>query len=564
MRHDPSLSISRPATLADVIARLDADDSLALQARRELVSAVNQVAKFAQLPPSSIAADVAGLRKIFNDVQPRRFGMSARRLTNIRSLFVKALIHSGSDVEPLRLNAGLLPEWACLMRALSSQNDSYALTRFSQWCSVREIVPTAVNDEVVATYNENLKTRTFLKNAEKHVQNVIRSWNRCSTSVNEWPRTELTVIRRRKVFLLPEQAFPASFVEDLNAWCDRLAGTDLLDEQEFRPLRPVTVDWHRKHILRCASALTRQGIDPSEILDLSVLVDVENAKKALRWFLERSEKGKPSQQTHHLSGVLLSIARHWVRLDHEALRQLKAVCSRCRVRSVGMTKKNRDTLRLFDDERLVRDLLFLPDRLMRRSTSKQQMSKFDAYLAAQAVAIAILTNAPIRIENLANIDLDMNIVRHGFGRNAMASLYFPAQAVKNDLEIELPLAPETVRLLDTYISKAWPVLADAGCRDLFPGRNGTKRSKVGFGMAISKTTERELGVRISPHQFRHIAGYLYLKACPADYETVRVLLGHKALQTTIQFYAGMEISAAARRFDEVVLLSRRQGRRSSP
>jgi integrase len=72
-------------------------------------------------------------------------------------------------------------------------------------------------------------------------------------------------------------------------------------------------------------------------------------------------------------------------------------------------------------------------------------------------------------------------------------------------------------------------------------------------MAIAKITERELGVRISPHQFRHITGYLYLKAVPADYETVRKLLGHKALQTTIQFYAGMETSAAAKRFDDKVL-----------
>lgn len=562
MRHDPSLSVSPPASLAEVVTRLNANDALTKQARREMTSAVNQVAKFAQLPPSSIAVDVPKLRKILEDVQPRRFRISARRLTNIRSLFVKALIHSGADVEPLRLNAALLPEWTIQMGKLSSPNDSNAVTRFSQWCSLQNFGPAAVNDDVVAAYSQALTTKSFVKNAEKLVQNLIRSWNRCCASVDGWPRTELSLIKRREIFLLPEETFPVSFVEDLDAWCDRLAGTDLLDEQEFRPLRQVSVDWHRKHILRCGSALTRQGVDPSDIVDLSVLVEFENAKRILRWFLARNQDNQPSQQTHHMSGVLLSIARHWVRLDDEPLRKLTAVFSRCRVRSGGMTKKNRDTLRLFDDERLVRDLLILPDRLMRRATSKPTMSKRDAYLAAQALAIAILTNAPVRIENLANIDLDTNITRCCSGRNAQVSLYFPAQSVKNNLEIELPLAPETVKLLDTYLKKAWPVLAEAGCRDLFPGRSGTKRSKVGLGMAISRTTERELGVRISPHQFRHVTGYLYLKQRPADYETVRVLLGHKALQTTIQFYAGMEISAAAARFDEVVLSSRRYGRRS--
>ena len=454
MRHDPSLSVSPPATLAEVIDRLNADTELTDQNRREMASAVNQVAKFAQIPPSSIALDVAELRKILEDVQPRRFRMSARRLSNIRSLFVKALIHSGADMEPLRLNATLLPEWTTIMRKLSSPNDGNAVTRFSQWCSLRSIVPSSVDDHVVAAYSEALITRSFVKNAEKLVQNLIRSWNRCRTSVDGWPCTELTVISRREIFILPEETFPKSFVEDLDAWCDRLGGADLLDEQEFRPLRAVSVDWHRKHIRRCASALTRQGVDASDIVDLSVLVEVENTKGILRWFLARNEDNQPSQQTHQMSGVLLSIARHWVKLDDEPLRKLQAVCSRCRVKSGGMTKKNRDTLRIFDDERLVRDLLALPNGLMRRATGKNQMSKRDAYLAAQALAIAILTNAPVRIENLANIDLDTSIVRKGPGRNAGVSLYFPAQAVKNDLEIELPLAPETVRLLDIYLKHA--------------------------------------------------------------------------------------------------------------
>jgi integrase len=129
--------------------------------------------------------------------------------------------------------------------------------------------------------------------------------------------------------------------------------------------------------------------------------------------------------------------------------------------------------------------------------------------------------------------------------------------------IELPLAPHTIRLLDRYRKDFWPVLAQPDCRDLFPGRSGQKRDKVGLGMAIARTTERELGVRISPHQFRHIAGFLYLKVRPTDYETVRVLLGHKSLQTTIQFYAGMEIAAAAKQYDEVALAPHRGRRRTS-
>lgn len=560
MRHDPSFTVTPPATLGEVIERLNANVELGDQARRDMVSAVNILAKLQQLPPSSIPIDIFELRKFLEVVQPRRFKMSAQRQSSIRSLVVKALIHAGVDIEPLRLNAKLSPLWADLTGKLPSINDRNALTRFSQWCSLRRIEPTDVDDRVVAAYREAITHRSFVKNAERTVQVLTHKWNRCADSVVGWPQTKITVVRRQEILLLPEETFPDSFADDLNAWCHRLAGTDPLDEQEFRPLRPVSVAWHRKHILRSASALVRQGVDPSAVVDLAELVKIENAKLILRWFLARNEDNQPSVQTHHLSGILLSIARHWTKLDGEPLRKLEAVCSRCRVKSVGMTKKNRDTVRLFDDERLVRDLLALPNRLMRRALGKRELSKPDAYSAALAVAIAILLNAPIRIENLVNVDLEKNIIRRGEERSARVSLYFPAHTVKNDLEIELPLAPETVRLIDTYLKTAWPVMAEAGCRDLFPGQSGTKRNKVGLGMAISRTTERELGVRISAHQFRHVTGYLYLKACPGDYETVRVLLGHKALQTTVHFYAGMEISAAAKRYDEVVLSKRRRRR----
>ena len=558
---DLSPSVTPLTTLEDVINRLDCMDEISKGDAREMASAVRRVASFLHLPTSGVTIDVGNLRQVLEAVQPRRFDISARRLGNIRSLFVRALIMAGAPVEPLRLNAQLSPRWAELTQQLTTPNDKQALARFSQWCSLRGIEPEDVSDDTLAQYREALLNRSFVKNGEKHVQNLVRAWNRSVSAIDEWPKSGLTVVSRREVFLLHEATFPSSFVADLDNWCDRLAGTDLFDEQPFKPLRPVSVRFQRKHILRCASALVHEGMSAEEIVGLSVLVTPEYAKTILKWFLARND-GKPSQQSHLVSGVLLSIARHWAQLEDAELSKIVAMCSRCRVKSEGMTKKNRDTIRLFDDEVLVRELLFLPDRLMRRALSKPSVSKRDAYLAAQSLAIGLLLNAPIRIENLANINIDRHILQQGKGRNRSVSVYFPPDEVKNDLEIELPLAPETIGLLDAYLSKAWPVLASAGCRDLFPGRHGSKRSKVGLGMAIAKTTERELGVRVSPHQFRHITGYLFLKQCPGDYETVRVLLGHKSLQTTIQFYAGMEISAAAKRFDEVVLSPVRKGRKA--
>jgi integrase len=50
------------------------------------------------------------------------------------------------------------------------------------------------------------------------------------------------------------------------------------------------------------------------------------------------------------------------------------------------------------------------------------------------------------------------------------------------------------------------------------------------------------GLRITVHQFRHAAAAIYLKDHPGNYETVRQLLGHRDIQTTIRFYCGLETS----------------------
>jgi integrase len=56
-------------------------------------------------------------------------------------------------------------------------------------------------------------------------------------------------------------------------------------------------------------------------------------------------------------------------------------------------------------------------------------------------------------------------------------------------------------------------------------------------------------VRLTAHQFRHLAGFLYLKANPGGHEVVRRLLGHRSIETTIRFYAGMEVAEAIRHYD---------------
>jgi integrase len=54
------------------------------------------------------------------------------------------------------------------------------------------------------------------------------------------------------------------------------------------------------------------------------------------------------------------------------------------------------------------------------------------------------------------------------------------------------------------------------------------------------------------HQFRHAAAAIYLQHHPGDYETVRRLLGHKDVQTTVNYYCGLETIAATEQFGRLI------------
>ena len=51
---------------------------------------------------------------------------------------------------------------------------------------------------------------------------------------------------------------------------------------------------------------------------------------------------------------------------------------------------------------------------------------------------------------------------------------------------------------------------------------------------------------MTAHQFRHLAAKVILDADPAAYETVRQLLGHRNLTTTVNNYAGLNTRRAGR------------------
>jgi integrase len=57
-----------------------------------------------------------------------------------------------------------------------------------------------------------------------------------------------------------------------------------------------------------------------------------------------------------------------------------------------------------------------------------------------------------------------------------------------------------------------------------------------------------VGVVMTPHQFRHLAAKLFLDLHPNEFETVRKLLGHKSIETTMRYYRELDAALAGKRY----------------
>ena len=73
-----------------------------------------------------------------------------------------------------------------------------------------------------------------------------------------------------------------------------------------------------------------------------------------------------------------------------------------------------------------------------------------------------------------------------------------------------------------------------------------------FSKQITVRIQKATGLRITVHQFRHAAAAIYLKHRPGDYETVRRVLGHRDIETTVRFYCGLETIEATEQFGKLI------------
>ena len=282
-----------------------------------------------------------------------------------------------------------------------------------------------------------------------------------------------------------------------------------------------------------------------------------NAKAILTFFYERSGR-QPSVQSGAIGEVLRQISKY----HHPQPAEMQAAIRKWAIRVAKkhggrMTAKNRSRLGALTETRTRANLMHLPRHLMGLAEDPTASLAYRSQQAMAAAAHELLQICPMRLKNLRLVRIDRHL-RTDVRTGLVTHLSIPGTETKNGEPIEWPVPADTAALLGAYRKKYRPHLGPEESPFLFPGTKGGARSESAIRGCIAKAAMRHLGVKLNPHLMRAFAAWSYLRDNPGDYETIRRVLGHRDIKTTIRFYVDLEAEFAARKFDATVLRARRR------
>ena len=177
--------------------------------------------------------------------------------------------------------------------------------------------------------------------------------------------------------------------------------------------------------------------------------------------------------------------------------------------------------------------------------------------------IALLAVRPVRLSNLAMIEIGHHLLQHGAGYNLS---FQPAETkTGTDLLTNIPFPAALLPNLDHYLTHHRPILiarqtanhpGQAATHHLWVSRRGTPLSESAIYGAFVRLTEIEFGHAINPHMFRDCAATTIATADPEHVGIIRSILGHSTLKTAEDSYIQANGLEASRRHQGGILALR--------
>ena len=475
--------------------------------------------------------------------------MSAKTLQNVRAGFLAAVKVAGF-MPAQRLAKALTADWVKLLDG-QSKRTRLGLARLARYASARKIAPRQVDDAVVADMIREIRECSLYRNPNRLHRTTAQVWNALARQR----------ARKLRMLAVPSFAKPAKriawsavgdeFRQDLDDYLRWCGGADLFAaDARPQPLAPRTIRLCSDQVRAALTALVESGADPQQLTALADLVSPRNFKAILTRRYERNG-GVANSFDIYFARTLIRIAREWVKLGATELAELNRLAARLPKLTSGLTKKNRAALRQFDDWAAFQGLHALPDQLWAEVKRDRRGNRHTLAKAQAALAIGLLLYTPIRLQNLASLRFGAHLfVRQG--RGAISTLEIPAQEVKNRRDLAFDLPPKVARMLLDYANSIAPRIIGHRPERLFVNLDGKAKQPQGVALLIRKTLRKRVGIELTPHQFRHLSARTVLDTEPGAFETVRQLLGHKSLNTTVTAYTGIDSARAARHHYQII------------
>ena len=530
----------------------DAAD-LSASVKRHWVCSLRQIAKWLDRPVEVTPARWTAIRLPVGQLHHARLGVTAKTVANHKSNVAAALRWFGKEYNVPSRGVALSAEWAVLRDGIGDRGRRARLYGLMRYCSGRGLMPASVVDAVVADYLRYRAETTSLATGSTAHRSIARAWNASANENPEWPAQRLTEPPVKAQEAPAWEEFPEGLRRDVDKY---LAGLGKIrrgpDGKRSRPCSPKTIKTRRAELVAVARMAVKIGTPIESLKSLAVLVHPDVAEPVLDAYWENNG-AEPKVYTIDLAWKLLSLARQ-TGLDEAAIERLDDIrASLEEYRHGGLTGKNLALIRQVLTEGIWSEVVSLPNALMRQARADQAHAPVKAAVTAQlAVAIAILSFAPVRLDNLVSIELEKNLIKPG-GPDSPFWLIFPHYDVKNRVDLNFEFDDALTTLIDEYIHEFRPTLVrGSNAAWLFPGVAGKPKTANMFSTQITERIQKATGVRMTVHQFRHACAAIYLKHHPGDYETVKRLLGHRNIQTTINFYCGLETTQANAAFGKII------------
>ena len=533
-----SLSVA-PASLADALNRIQRAPKLTAKQKEEFAAAGRTICKLIGREAAAVPASLDGIQSLLDQVPEAVRTRSRKTLANIKSRLKAGLLHLSSARPVVPRGSPLTGDWADLYGRLPDRRLRHGLSRLMRVACHEGLRPDQITDAFVDVLVDSYRSASWAGKPLHFHRTTVKLWNEAVAKIPGWPQRMLTAPATRRPTQLPFSAFPPAFVAEVDAYLEWLSGADhFAVSGPANPCKPATIALRRTTLRLAASTLAQATGGPAEMRSLSVLVEPENVKTILNAYRSRAGNCNTTFM-RNVAVTLLSLARHRPTLlpTPGQLEKLQAIVRKVSRAPTGLTSKNQNLLRQLQDPTVNKQLVNLPATLAEQARTKRFSPARRVQRFQIAVAIELLLAAPVRLQNLGSLQIDKQLV-WPTGPDGSLFIVLQEEETKNAQPLEYKVPPHASALVQEYRNRYRVLLHPGASQWLFVREGGLPMTDAALRDGITKAIRRELGIHMTPHQFRHFAAQSMLSAYPGAYPIVMDLLGHKNLKTTATFYGG--------------------------